>query len=146
MTQPTPTSFLSAPGYGLQGRPAPAPIFAQQAAPPLTAAPRPTGTLTVHADGTIYIDAKSARLLPAGDNTIDLRQPVREGRGDSWHLDCRVGGLCTRRANGASGGIRFRAQIRVQALIGCLPGPVAFEFEHVGNDLFRLYPLGGDKS
>lgn len=107
-------------------------------------AERPTGRVVVQADGTVSIDARSARLLPAGDNTIDLRAPVKEGA--NWHLDCRAGGLCPRRPNGTSGGVRFRAKERVKGLLGCLPGPVEFLFEHVGNGLFRLYPLGGDKS
>lgn len=134
-----PQSFLGGPSY----HPQPTPITQSYEPRAVYASPRPTGTLTIHSDGTVCIDARSARLLPEGDNTIDLRHPVKDGA--HWHLDCRKGGLCPRRANGASGGIRFRCLARVRLLLGALPGPAHFEFEHVGNDLFRIYPQRGDK-
>lgn len=99
--------------------------------------PRTEARVAVRADGFVYLNAEAARLLPPGDGTIDLRAPVRDR--DAWHLDCRPGGHYRRSPIGQTGGVRFKAAIRTNQILGASPGPLHFGLEPVGNDLFRLY-------
>jgi hypothetical protein len=130
---PTPTSLLSSSG----GYHPPAFQPTQTQEPRVPYVPRQSARVAVRADGFVHLNAEAARLLPAGDGTIDLRHPVRER--DSWHLDCRPGGYYRRLPVGQSGGIRFKAAARTNAILGAAPGPLYFELECVGNGLFRLY-------
>ena len=98
---------------------------------------RAVARLTVRGDGFITLNAEAARLLPAGDGTIDLRAPIRDR--DNWHLDCRPGGHYKRLPVGTSGGVRFKASPRAHAILGACAEVQYFALEHVGNGLFRLY-------
>ena len=138
-----PNAFLNQPGYGSH-LPPPAPPQ-QTEDPRAEYARRTEPVLRVEEDGYVYLNAEAARLLPKNDNTIDLRSPVREGRGDAWHLDARAGGRFARRPVGTSGGVKFRAAALVRLMLGCQSGGLSFELEHVGNGLFRLFPKTGNK-
>ncbi len=105
--------------------------------------PRTAPRLTVRADGWVYLNAEAARLLPRGDDTADLRAPLRHT--DGWHLDCRPGGLCKLLPVGQTGGVRFRALPRVRALLGAAADSRTFELIPASNQLFRLFALSANK-
>lgn len=142
MSQPPQPPRALVAGVGGAYRPlATTPCRTEDARAPYVA--RTTARLTVRADGAVHLNAEAARLLPKGDGTIDLRPPIRDR--DEWHLDCRPGGHYRRQPVGTSGGIRFKAATRTNAILGVGVSELHFILEHVGNDLFRLYPEAGNK-
>lgn len=128
----TPQSFLGGPAYHAPATP-PSRTQEPRVAYVSQAEPR----LSVRADGFIHLNAEAARLLPAGDGTIDLRAPIRER--DNWHLDCRPGGHYRRLPVGMSGGIRFKAAPRTHLILGACATVLHFRLQHVGHGLFKLY-------
>ncbi|MGI4864166.1 MAG: hypothetical protein ACRYFZ_09615 [Janthinobacterium lividum] len=130
-----PQNFLNAPQPGGYHPPATPPSQTEEVRARYVSRLEPR--LTVRADGSVHLNAEAARLLPDGDGTIDLRPPIRER--DSWHLDCRAGGHYRRLNVGTSGGIRFKAAARTNAMLGIGVEELRFGLERVGNDLFRLY-------
>ncbi len=140
---PGPQSYHGAPNLSSYRPAATAVCRTEEARAPYV--PRSEASLTVSSDGYVHLNAEAARLLPAGDGTLDLRPPVREGRGDCWQLDARAGGRFPRRPVGTTGGIKFRAATLVGKMLGCLAGPASFIIEPVGNDLFWLFPKTGNK-
>ncbi len=134
MSRLDPTGFVGGPGPAYHPQPTP-PSVTEDARGVYVSRGAPR--LTVQADGEVRLNAEAGRLLPAGDGTIDLRPPIRER--DSWHLDCRPGGHYRRLPVGTSGGVRFKAAARTNAMLGAGSVVLHFGLERVGNDLFRLY-------
>jgi hypothetical protein len=135
-----PQNLLGTPSYGSH-HPQPVGPGSYGHEPRAPYVPRTEPRLTVRADGSVHLNAEAARLLPDGE-TIDLRPPIRER--DNWHLDTRPGGHYRRLPVGNSGGVRFKAAARTNAMLGACSEVLHFTLEHVGHGLFKLYPKTGN--